>query len=148
APLAGRSGRGPRGGRVVVPTAAPDARALRLAAAHDSEGFVRSELERRRALRYPPFGHLVRIVCSSPEPGPEAHAAQALRDRMAAASGEGATVLGPAPLFRRGGRHRVQIMVKSTERIAALRAVREAVEAAAPSAQRAGVALSVDVDPH
>ncbi|MEJ7718432.1 MAG: primosomal protein N' [Thermoleophilaceae bacterium] len=52
------------------------------------------------------------------------------------------------PLSSAGGRHRAQIMVKSTERIAALRAVREAVEAAAPSAQRAGVALSVDVDPH
>jgi primosomal protein N' (replication factor Y) len=148
AQLAGRSGRGPRGGRVVVQAVDPDARALRLAAAHDSEGFVRSELERRRALRYPPFGHLVRVVCSSPEPGPETHVAERLRDRMAATTGEDTAVLGPAPLFRRGGRHRAQIMVKSTERIASLRAVREAVEAAAPSCKRAGVALAVDVDPH
>ncbi len=55
AQLAGRSGRGPRGGRVIVQALEPDARSLRHAAAHDAEGFVSGELERRRLLRYPPY---------------------------------------------------------------------------------------------
>ncbi len=47
AQLAGRSGRGARAGRVMVQALDPGARALRLAAAHDSEGFLTQELARR-----------------------------------------------------------------------------------------------------
>ena len=67
--LAGRSGRGERGGRVLVQTLAPEAAAIRHAAAHDAQGFLSGELERRRALRYPPFSHLIRIELTSAEAG-------------------------------------------------------------------------------
>ena len=66
AQLAGRAGRGGHG-RVLVQTVTPEARAIVHAAAHDSDGFLAGELERRRALGYPPFSHLVRIVCSCPQ---------------------------------------------------------------------------------
>jgi primosomal protein N' (replication factor Y) len=128
AQLAGRSGRGPRGGRVIVQALDPQARALRYAAAHDSEGFLAAELERRRTLRYPPFSSLVRVVCSARERGPEAVAAGAVAERIAA---PGAVVLGPAPLFRLKGRDRSQLLVKAPAdpepRAAAVRAVRRAV---------------------
>ncbi len=94
AQLAGRSGRGGRGGRVVVQSLDPAARALQHAAAHDSEGFVRGELERRAALGYPPHGNLIRVVCSATEPGPETAAAEAIRGLIDPAV---ARVLGPAP---------------------------------------------------
>src|SRR5581483_4209066 len=61
--LAGRSGR-EAPGRVLVQTFQPDARAITYAARHDVRGFLDGELERRRALGYPPFHHLVRIVVS------------------------------------------------------------------------------------
>src|SRR5207302_1647356 len=64
AQLAGRAGRGVDG-RVLVQTIAPQARAIVHAARHDSEGFLASELERRRALGYPPFSHLIRITSSA-----------------------------------------------------------------------------------
>jgi primosomal protein N' (replication factor Y) (superfamily II helicase) len=144
AQLAGRSGRGPRGGLVVVQALEPDARSLRHAAAHDSEGFLAGELERRRLLRYPPFGHLIRVVCSSTEKGPEAEAAEAIR---AALSLEEAAVLGPAPLFRLKARERSQLVVKSAERAPAVAAVRSAVEVVAAEHGRRGVSFSVDVDP-
>ena len=104
AQLAGRSGRGPRGGRVIVQALEPEARSLRHAAAHDADGFVSGELERRRLLRYPPFGHLIRIVCSSEGPEPQARAAEALLTLLAPLEG---SALGPAPLFRLKGRERV-----------------------------------------
>ena len=63
--LAGRAGRSAVGGRVLVQTLAPEARSIVLAAQHDADTFVASELEWRRALRYPPFSTLVRIVCSA-----------------------------------------------------------------------------------
>jgi primosomal protein N' (replication factor Y) len=144
AQLAGRSGRGRRGGRVVVQALDPSARALRLAAAHDSEGFLADEIARRRALRYPPFGHLIRIVCLSEEAGPEVDAAVALRGLIAL---EGGQILGPAPLFRLQGRERSQLVVKAADRSAAVRAVREAVEQVAGDRRHKGVAFAVDVDP-
>jgi primosomal protein N' (replication factor Y) len=144
AQLAGRSGRGGRGGRVVVQALDPAARALRHAAAHDSEGFLAGELDRRRVLGYPPFGHLIRVVCSSGEAGPQAAAAAALRDLIDV---PGAAVLGPAPLFRLQGRERSQLVIKAQDRPAAVRAVRRAVEAVAGNRDHRGVALSVDVDP-
>ena len=64
--LAGRSGRDAPG-RVIVQTFQPDARAIAYAARHDVEGFLEGELERRRALGYPPFHHLVRIVVTGPD---------------------------------------------------------------------------------
>jgi primosomal protein N' (replication factor Y) (superfamily II helicase) len=65
AQLAGRAGRGPRGGRVLVQTLAPGAASIAAAAQHDADGFLSGELARREALRYPPFSHLIRIVCSA-----------------------------------------------------------------------------------
>src|SRR5207253_1438914 len=63
--LAGRSGRDAPG-RVLVQTFQPDARPIVHAARHDVARFLAEELERRRALDYPPYAHLVRIVVTGP----------------------------------------------------------------------------------
>ena len=107
AQLAGRVGRG-GDGRVLVQTTAPEARAIVHAARHDSDGFLVGELERRRALAYPPFSQLIRIVCSQPQRSSHSlAAARAVREDLAAAlSPEEASVLGPAALFRLRGRER------------------------------------------
>ena len=143
--LAGRAGRGPGGGRVIVQTLAPDAASIAAAARHDADGFLDGELARREALRYPPFSHLIRIVCSAPDPHAVADAATAVR--AALGDIQGATVLGPAPLFRLRGRERAQLVVKGTQRAAAVRAAGAAVSAVAGERARRGVAFSVDVDP-
>jgi primosomal protein N' (replication factor Y) len=140
AQLAGRAGRGGTPGRVLVQTLTPEARSIVAAARHDSEGFLRGELERRRALRYPPHGDLVRIVCSSELAGAALVAASELRARIDLPSGE---LLGPAPLFRLRGRERAQVVVKAADRARALVAIGEAV--ARPLGR--DVAVSVDVDP-
>ena len=140
AQLAGRAGRGGIAGRVLVQTLTPDARAILAAAAHDSEGFLAGELARRRALGYPPYGELIRVVCSSTEPGVALAAAREVRARLSLAD---ARLLGPAPLFRLRGRERAQIVIKSADRRAAVAAVGEAV--ATPAHRDATV--SVDVDP-
>jgi primosomal protein N' (replication factor Y) len=145
--LAGRSGRGERGGRVLVQTLAPGARAIRHAARHDAAGFLEGELERRRALGYPPFGHLVRIELTAPEAATAAKAAAAVAARLGPAMPGDARLLGPAPRFRLRGRHRRQLLVKAAERAPAVAAVREAVEELAVGRRLRGAALSVDVDP-
>ena len=56
-------------------------------------------------------------------------------------------VLGPAPLFVLRGRARTQLVLKATDRAAAIAAVGAAVDALAGSAVGRGAAVSVDVDP-
>ncbi len=143
AQLAGRSGRGRRGGRVVVQALDPSARALAYAARHDSTGFVEGELGRRHVLGYPPHGHLIRVVCAAREQGPEERAAGEIRELIDLPE---SSVLGPAPLFRRKGWERAQIVVKSPERAPAVAAVRRAVEEVSAGGH-AGVSFAVDVDP-
>ncbi|MFL5821643.1 MAG: primosomal protein N' [Solirubrobacteraceae bacterium] len=144
AQLAGRAGRGPRGGRVLVQTLSPGAPSIAFAARHDADGFLAAELERREALRYPPFADLIRVVCSSTEPAAADRAAAAMRARITAPH---ALVLGPAPLFRLRGRHRAQVVVKAQQRDPAVRAVKEALEATVAERGHRRVAFSVDVDP-
>ncbi len=147
AQLAGRAGRGAEG-RVLVQTIAPDARAIRYAARHDSAGFVAEELERRRALGYPPFGHLIRIVLSCEEAAPAREAALELRERLAPGlPAAGATLLGPAPLFRLRGRERQVLVVKAQRRREAVAAAGEAVAALAGERRHGDVNIGVDVDP-
>jgi primosomal protein N' (replication factor Y) len=142
--LAGRAGRGPAGGTVLVQTLAPNARSIEYASGHDSDGFLADELVRRRALRYPPFATLIRVVCASSEPARALAAAARLREAIAP---PGSTVLGPAPLFRLRGRARIQLVLKTHERAAAVDAVGSAVDRIGPKAAREGVSISVDVDP-
>jgi primosomal protein N' (replication factor Y) (superfamily II helicase) len=146
AQLAGRSGRGARGGRVLVQTLAPEAAAIRHAAAHDTAAFLAGELERRRELAYPPFSHLIRLELAGSDLARLETAAGALRAELDETLPADATVLGPAPRFRLRGRERRQLLVKSGERAAAVAAVRAAVEAAAAARELRELSVAVDVD--
>jgi primosomal protein N' (replication factor Y) len=152
AQLAGRVGRGGEG-RVLVQTIAPQARAILYAAHHDSDGFLAGELQRREALRYPPFSHLIRVVCSAERSAPAREAAAAVRERFtahmreAAADAPEASALGPASLFRLRGREREALVIKVSDRHDAVQAVGEAVREVSAGREHQGVHFSVDVDP-
>ncbi len=64
AQVAGRAGRGPRGGRVLVQTRCPGHDALTFAARHDAEGFLAGLLSERREPPYPPLASLVNLLVS------------------------------------------------------------------------------------
>jgi primosomal protein N' (replication factor Y) (superfamily II helicase) len=147
AQLAGRSGRGEQGGRVLVQTLAPEAEAIARAAQHDAPGFVAGELRRRKALRYPPFSELVRIDLSSADQAAVSAAARRLRTALEPALLPNTDLLGPAPRLRLRGRHRRQLLIKTGDRAQAVSAVRSVVESAASARELRGIALAVDVDP-
>ena len=139
--LAGRSGRDAPG-RVLIQTFQPESRAVQYAARHDVAGFLAGELERRRALGYPPFRHLVRVLVSGPDLADATRALEELKAGLPEFE-----LLGPAPLLRLRGRHRAQLVGK-TERPRALASRAAAMlAAAAPAMRRAGLAAVVDVDP-
>jgi len=147
AQLAGRSGRGEAGGKVIVQTLAPNAAGIEHACRHDSTGFLAGELERRRLLNYPPYSHLVRIgLASEQEPLLET-AAATVAGELRRQLPKGTDLLGPAPMFRVRNRHRRRILLKAADREGTVAAVREVVERLAADRALKGVALGVDVDP-
>ena len=141
--LAGRSGRDAPG-VVVVQTFQPDATPLAFAVRHDVTGFLAYELARREELGYPPFRHLVSIVVTGPELGAPLRALGELRDALGVTKVQ---LLGPAPLLRLRGRHRAQLLAKtSSPRAFASRAAALLADAA-PRMRRDGLSVVVDVDP-
>jgi len=103
--------------------------------------FLAGELQRRRALGYPPYQHLVRIVVAGPEPDTPL---QVLAELKAGLAGD---LLGPAPLLRLRGKFRAQLVAKTDQpRRIAVQAGR-LLSAAAPAMRRAGLSAVVDVDP-
>ena len=140
--LAGRSGRDAPG-RVLVQTFQPDARPVALAARHDVARFLAGELERRRALGYPPFRHLVRVLVAGPDPEKPLRALEELRAGLPSA----AEVLGPAPLLRLRGRYRAQLVAKTERPRAVAAPAGRLLAPAAPAMRRAGLTVVVGVDP-
>src|SRR5213083_2113472 len=132
AQVAGRAGRGPKGGRVYVQTRAPDHHALRAAAVHSVAQFVAAELPLRAAPNpaYPPHVGLARFVASHEDAGVVQRAAERVAAWVVRANAErlaGAlSVLGPAPcpIERLKGRWRWHVLVKAAEPRAIGRVVR------------------------
>jgi primosomal protein N' (replication factor Y) len=114
--VAGRSGRGEGDAEVVIQTYNPDHPTIASVQRHDSEGFLRRELELRRRLHYPPFTRLIRLQT---EDSDEAKA-RARAEAAAAALEErdkslpDSEVLGPVPGFLRRlrGKYLYQIILK------------------------------------
>lgn len=138
AQVAGRAGRGPRPGRVLIQTYAPGHYAVRAAAALDVDAFADDELLRRRLLGYPPFSVLARLLVGDPD---RARAEQRGRDAAAAVEAAGAPgveVLGPLPSYvpRRAGRYRFQVVVRAPDAAARGAAL-----------ERVPPGVAIDVDP-
>jgi primosomal protein N' (replication factor Y) len=157
--VAGRAGRASVPGRVVLQTFVPDHYAIRPVRKHDYEGFYREEIAHRRALHYPPFGHITLVIVSGPEDEETLKAAEALAgaagglarradpDTLAPGAPAACEVLGPvpAPLRRLRGRHRYQVLVKGVDGAA----VRQTSERLQQASKRlpSGIQVTVDVDP-
>ena len=132
---------------MLVQTARPTRRRSRPPPRHDADGFLAGELERRRALRYPPFADLIRVVCSAADAG-AAPAPPPAHDRGAPIDAPETELLGPAPLFRLRDRERFQLVLKTTAR-APTRSPPPAPRSRPPPRDKTfrDVNFSVDVDP-
>lgn len=155
------------GGSVIIQTYHPAHHAIRAVAEHDESRFVSTELLHRTALGYPPAVHLITLHVSGARQSLVQDAATTwvvrLTDRVSSGDQKrdqatdacayrgtsGFTVLGPvpAPVPRLRGRYRWQILVKTTNRAAALQAIRWSVEEMERTSRRQSVKFDVDVDP-
>jgi primosomal protein N' (replication factor Y) len=116
--VAGRAGRGVRGGRVIIQSYTPEHYAIQTAARHDYAAFYNKEVEYRRQLRNPPFSHLACLTYSHTSDILCQREAERMRcslsreiDSKGVADIE---LIGPAPAFihRRRGRFRWQLILR------------------------------------
>jgi primosomal protein N' (replication factor Y) len=147
--VAGRTGRGDKGGRVLVQTFSPDHYAIQAAIEHDYARFAAAELPSRKEHLYPPYASLIRLIVRS-ETDP---AAEQFIDALAAklkaaieATKIEHRVLGPAPcpIPKLRGLFRYHVLLSSPDGGGLRDAVRSVIEALEPAE---GVQWVVDVDP-
>lgn len=125
--VAGRAGRSPLGGQVILQTFKPEHYAIQAAAEHNYRTFYHQELDHRRELGYPPFARLVRLEYRHRRASQAESAAQKLAAQVRgwlAESGHRATeMVGPVPCFfaRIAGLYRWQIVLRGRDPAAILR---------------------------
>ena len=118
--VAGRTGRGEKGGRVLVQTFSPEHPAIMAATKHDYLSFAAGELPARKLLCYPPFASMIRLVIRGPLENTTGEFAAQMAARLNKAIGElelVARVLGPAPapIAKLRGAFRFQIQTQSLD---------------------------------
>lgn len=128
--VAGRAGRSPLGGKVVLQTFHPEHYAIQAAAKHDYKGFYDQESAQRRQLRYPPFAQLLRLEYRHTD----ARKAEADAKGMAARLEEllvdrdrrSTDMIGPAPCFytRLNREYRWQILLRGPDPASVLRGIK------------------------
>lgn len=118
--VAGRTGRGEKGGHVIVQSLDADHPAIQAAAQHDYAAFVASELPNRQRYGYPPFTSVLRlIVRGESEPLTQEFSktfGQELRQAAGRASA-GVRILGPAPapIAKLRGKFRFHVLLVGQE---------------------------------
>jgi len=144
--VAGRAGRGPLGGSVVIQTYWPDHPAVRAAATGQREPLLAEEYAARGELGYPPFGRLANIIVSAPEEAAARLTAESIATALAQRLPEGARLLGPspAPLAKLKRAYRWHVLLKAPLGATLAPSVRAAVSAARKAE---GASVAVDIDP-
>lgn len=144
--VAGRAGRGIKGGRVVIQTYWPDHPAIRAVAAHDAGAFYEREAADRRELGYPPYGALANVIVRAGDNRSAADSANAITRELEARVPEDWRIVGPAPapIARLKGVFRWHLLVKGPAGAQLAPVVTQAMAAATLSQ---GAQTAVDIDP-
>lgn len=144
--VAGRAGRAEKMGRVLVQTHHPEHELIGDLVRTGYHDFARKLLAERRITGAPPFTYFALLRADARAMADAEHVLAAIREHIA---GLGVQVFGPlpAPLSRRAGMFRAQLLLSAPQRAPLHRAVQAAVNFAEqlPAARR--VKWSVDIDP-
>jgi primosomal protein N' (replication factor Y) (superfamily II helicase) len=116
--VAGRAGRGTKGGEVILQTSLPQHYAIQAAVTHDYHAFAKRELDERKSPAYPPHARLANVVVSSPSAEAAAGGAEGAAGwtrRWLAKSGAQVELVGPAPapIERLHGRWRWHFLLRA-----------------------------------
>lgn len=147
--VAGRTGRGEKGGRVLVQTFSPDHPAIMAAAKHDYAAFAETELPNRQTHGYPPFAKMARLIVRGPQESTAEQFTEYVVERLrclATAGRSGIEVIGPAPapIAKLRGKFRFHLLVRAENRDILRDLVKEATQSLKPPNE---VQWAVDMDP-
>ena len=147
--VAGRAGRADRPGEVLIQTAFRDHPFWSTLIEGGYRQVAEDALAEREATRWPPFTRLALLRSAAHRHADALAILEVARDHVAPRCGSELRVLGPvdAPMARKAGRYRAQLLLQAGDRAAlheALRELRPLLEQE-PSARK--VRWSIDVDP-
>lgn len=147
--VAGRAGRESRPGEVLIQTAFPENEFWSTLIEGGYSQIADDALAEREITRWPPFTRLALLRSAAHQKADAHRFLEVARRHLAAEANEALRILGPvdAPMARKAGRYRAQLLLQSSDRSTlhrALRILRPMLEADA-SARK--VRWSIDVDP-
>ncbi|TXH77737.1 MAG: primosomal protein N' [Lysobacteraceae bacterium] len=147
--VSGRAGRAGKPGRVVLQTHHPEHPLLQTLIQGGYHAFTETELAQREAAGFPPFAHLILLRAEAQQLEPANAFLQAAKTLLLPACAGQIDLHGPvpAPMQRRAGWHRAQLLLSSPQR----RALHSALERILPEIHALPEARktrwSLDIDP-
>jgi primosomal protein N' (replication factor Y) len=147
--VAGRAGREKRQGEVIIQTAFPAHPFWKELMTHGYHGIAETVLAERQSAMWPPYSRLAMIRATAVARDDAHDFLQAVRQAADGVAMQDVRILGPvsAPMERKAGRYRAQLLLQSTNRgnlHRLLDSLRHSMESS-PKTRR--VRWSIDVDP-
>ncbi|HEC20581.1 MAG TPA: primosomal protein N' [Gammaproteobacteria bacterium] len=147
--VAGRAGRAERPGQVLIQTHHPDHPLLQTLLREGYAAFARAALEERRQARLAPYSHLALLRAEAVDGRLPLQFLQHARSLAEQSAMAGVQLLGPvpAPMERRAGRVRAQLLLQADERADLHRLLETWLQQLEADKLARKVRWSIDVDP-
>lgn len=144
--VAGRAGRGDKPGEVILQTHHPEHPLLHTLLETGYNGLAEQALQERKDAGFPPFSHMAILRCEATQ---KVSGQQFLNECREAFNYQNVQVFGPlpAPMERRAGRYRWQLILLANERKFLHAALRVWLPQVTKLKSASKVRWSIDVDP-
>ncbi len=147
--VAGRAGRAAQAGEVLIQTEYPEHRLLQLLLSGGYEAFAAGALAERESSAWPPFARIALLRSEATDLGAPMRFLQAAADLASAHAVRGVRIWGPAPapMERRAGRYRAQLLLHAATHQPLQKLLSTWVPALEGLKEANRVRWSIDVDP-
>ncbi len=148
--VAGRAGRADKPGEVLIQTHHPDHPLLQILLHQGYDGFAHAALAEREQAGLPPYRHLALLRCEAIRPEAGMAFMASAHELFTTYAGDDIEVFGPlpAPMEKRAGRYRMQLILQSRQRKALHQALQPWVQSLSQLKTGNRVRWSIDVDPY
>ncbi|MCK5671794.1 MAG: primosomal protein N', partial [Spirochaetales bacterium] len=143
--VSGRAGRYTPDGLVLIQTYDPNNNAIRMAAENKQEAYYKDEIEKRKALGFPPFSRLFRLVFRGIQEKDVIQYSEKVYRSLDEWNLDQVEILGPAecPIKKISRNYRYQILIRTNK----FNAAHEAINHLKQIATKSKVYMEIDVDP-
>jgi len=148
--VAGRAGRAEKPGEVLIQTHHPDHPLLQTLLHQGYDGFAHAALTEREQAGFPPYRHLALLRCEAIKPEAGTAFMESARELLNGFETNSIEVFGPlpAPMEKRAGRYRMQLILQSSQRKLLHQALQPWTQSLVNLKAGSKVRWSLDVDPY